>query len=245
VWIVSLYTYHSKRIFSVFRLKPHICFICKCQLNTVIARSTFSHYGLSCRWAVPGDRQNRGWPWQPLKSIDGRVAESSRVPHISGLRIWAHISVSTGDGFWIWGPFRRMLHGPQLHHCPQPKSRSNPNKPLSVRILKSQAFPFLQISPICDSWIYKNLSCVLIHGSLSPPPPFLLWFSEDSACTNWSSFHFPYVFVKKVFRNFSCFWCKFVCYQELVSHTFHSCFCWHFFLHINSIIFMDNSYLFS
>jgi len=88
--VIKLRIYHSKRIFSVFRLKPHICFphfippptVYKCQLNKVCCAFNSFTSGFRCRWAVPGDRQKGGWPWQTLMSFDGRVAESSRVPHI-------------------------------------------------------------------------------------------------------------------------------------------------------------------
>ncbi len=60
----------------------------------MIARSSFSHSGFGCRRAVPDDKQNRGWPRQPLMSIDGRVAESSRVPHkklVPLFRVYANL----------------------------------------------------------------------------------------------------------------------------------------------------------
>jgi hypothetical protein len=86
--------HHSKQIFSVFRLKPHICFlhfipsttVYKCQLNKVCCAFNSFTSGFCCRWAVPGDRQKERWPWQPLMSFDGRVAESSRVPHSGYIR---------------------------------------------------------------------------------------------------------------------------------------------------------------
>jgi len=53
----------------------------RCWLNKSVARSNSFTSGFRCRWAVPGDRQKGGWPWQPLMSFDGRVAESSRLPH--------------------------------------------------------------------------------------------------------------------------------------------------------------------
>jgi hypothetical protein len=83
---MSLYIYHSKRIISVFRLQPvsalyvtHNCLQMLAELKCCAFNSFTS--GFRCRWAIPGDRQRGGWPWQPLMSFDGRVAESSRVPH--------------------------------------------------------------------------------------------------------------------------------------------------------------------
>ncbi len=92
VWIMSLYINHSKRIFSVFRLKPHrisaFQTLCHLHLSTMSAEESDCAFNLftsrfRCRGAVLGDRQKGGWPWQPLMSFDGRVAESSRVPHRS------------------------------------------------------------------------------------------------------------------------------------------------------------------
>jgi hypothetical protein len=60
--------------------------LCHLQLSTNVswikccAFNSFT-FGFRCRWVVPGNRQRGGWPWQPLMSFDGRVAESSRGRH--------------------------------------------------------------------------------------------------------------------------------------------------------------------
>jgi hypothetical protein len=52
----------------------------KCYLNKVLRVQQF-HFRVPLPLGGPSDRQKGGWPWQPLMSFDGRVAESSRVPH--------------------------------------------------------------------------------------------------------------------------------------------------------------------
>ncbi len=92
VWIMSLsYTYiivSGSFLFSGFNPISAFRTLCCLQLSTNVSWikcCAFNRFTsrFRCRQAVLGDRQKGRWPWQPLMSIDGRVAESSRLPHSS------------------------------------------------------------------------------------------------------------------------------------------------------------------
>ncbi len=89
--VIKLYHCLSKSFFCFQALTAFalLTTVYRCLLNKQCARINRSYSESHRRWAVPGDRQKGGWPSQPLRSTDGRVAERQIAEH----QIFLEISV--------------------------------------------------------------------------------------------------------------------------------------------------------